>query len=193
MINEGLMFLYSYGYYGGAIGNALARLEQMGFFSYVLPFLLIFTLVFGILSSTRIFRDNRGVDAVIALVVGLLALQFDFVPVFFSQVFPRMGVALAAILVILIVAGFFVSPKKAWQMYILLGIGVIAAIAVVASTFQNVGFYSSYWIYQYLPEVALLIAVVVIVLIVTQVIKGGEGDYDVDTPWRTALVPSGKH
>jgi len=184
MINEGLIFLYSYGYYGGAIGNALSRLEQMGFFAYVLPFLLIFALVFGILSSMKIFRENRGVDAVIALVVALMALQFDFVPVFFSQVFPRMGVALAAVLVILIVAGFFVNPKQAWQMYIFLGIGVIAAIAVVVSTFQNVGFYSSYWIYQYLPEVALLIAVIIIVLIVTQVIKTDpEATYELP-PWR---------
>jgi len=188
MINEGLVFLASYGYYGGAIGNALNRLEQMGFFAYVLPFLLVFTLVFGILSSMKLFRENRGVDAIIALTVSLMALQFDFVPVFFSQVFPRMGVALAAILVILIVAGFFVDPSKGWIMYILLGVGFIAAIAVLVSASGNIGFYSGYWIWNYLPEIALIVGVIVIILIVTQVIKTdpkakyGLGDWRISPP-----------
>jgi len=184
MINEGMIFLASYGYYGGAIGDTLNRLANMGFFAYVLPFLLIFTLVFGILSSMKIFRENRGVDAVISLVVGLLALQFDMVPVFFSQVFPRMGVALAAILVILILAGFFVDVKKAWIMYIFLLIGVIAAIAVLVSTAGNVGFYSSYWIYNYIPEIAVVVGIIVIILIVTNVVKPkSDATYELG-PWR---------
>ena len=83
------------GYYGGSIGNVLAYWEQAGFFSYVLPFLLIFALVYGILTRTQIFKDNRAVNGILALTVGLLALQFDFVPVFFSEIFPRLGVALA--------------------------------------------------------------------------------------------------
>ena len=107
--------------------------------------MLIFTLVFGILSSTKIFRENRSVDAIIALVVALMALQLEMVPVFFTEVFPRLGVALAAILVILILAGFFIDPKKAGIMYTLLGVGVIAAIAVLVSASGNTGFYYSYW------------------------------------------------
>ena len=190
MINEGLMFLASYGYYGGgAIGDALSQLEYMGFFMYILPFLLIFTLVFGILSSMKLFKENRAVDAVIALVVGLMALQFDMVPVFFSQIFPRMGVALAAILVILIVAGFFVDPKKSWIMYIFLGIGFIAAIAVLASTAGNVGFYSSYWIYNYMPEILVIGFVLVLILIITGIIgKKPEDNYNLG-PWRVGNKP----
>ena len=102
MINEVGMFFATYGYYGGAIGDVLNQWEQAGFFSYVLPFLLIFALVFGILSSIQVFKENRAIDAIIALVVGLMALQFEMVPIFFAQVFPRLGVALSVILVILI-------------------------------------------------------------------------------------------
>jgi len=183
MTNGVGIFLASYGYYGGAIGDTLNKLANMGFFAYVLPFLLIFTLVFGILSSMKLFKENRGVDAVIALVVGMMALQFDMVPVFFAQIFPRMGIALAAILVILILAGFFVDPKKAWMMYLFLGIGVIAAIVVLITTASNVGFYSSYWIYQYIPEIAVVVGVIVIILIVTNVIKPKDSAYELG-PWR---------
>ena len=184
MINEGIIFLASYGYYGGAIGDTLNRLANMGFFAYVLPFLLIFTLVFGILSSMKLFKENRGVDAIIALVVGLMALQFDMVPVFFSQVFPRMGVALAAILVILILAGFFVDVKKAWIMYTLLGIGVAAAIVVLVSASGNTGFYSSYWIYNYIPEIAVVVGVIIVILIVVGLMNPkGPTNYELG-PWR---------
>ena len=41
-------FHFSYGYFqGGAIGNILNIWEQAGIFSYAIPFLLIFALVFG--------------------------------------------------------------------------------------------------------------------------------------------------
>jgi hypothetical protein len=175
MINEGMMFLASYGYYGGTIGNTLNRLEQMGVFAYVLPFLLIFTLVFGILSSTNLFK-NKGVNAVIALVVGLMALQMDMVPVFFAQVFPRMGIALAAILVMLILAGFFFEDTKTklWAMRIMLGVGIIAAIVVLTSASGNTGFYASYWFYANGPYLVLGVAVLVMMGIIIA-LAGGDG------------------
>ena len=178
------MFLASYGYYGGAIGDALNRLEQMGFFSYVLPFLLIFSLVFGILSSIKLFRDNRGVDAIIALVVALMALQLDMVPVFFAQVFPRMGIALAAILVILILAGFFIDPSKKWIMYILLGIGVIAAIAVLVSASGSTGFYYSYNFQTWGPPALILVFVIVVIALAVGIKKDKE-PYDLNKVFRS--------
>lgn len=168
MINEGVMFLASYGFYGSGIGNTLNRLTEMGFFDYVLPFLLIFSLVFGILSSIQIFKDNRGIDAIIALVVGLMALQFDIVPLFFAQVFPRLGVALAAILVVLILAGFFIDPKKSWIMYILLGIGAIASVIVLINSAKQTGFYYSWYLSSDTMVVigSFIFAIIVIAVVV---------------------------
>lgn len=55
-MNPGV-FLQYYGYTGGDIGNFLSQLEQMGFFAYALPFLLIFAITFGILSKVHIFKN----------------------------------------------------------------------------------------------------------------------------------------
>lgn len=157
----------SYGYYGGAIGDLLNQWAQMGFFSYLLPFLLIFAVVFGILSSIKIFEKNRGVDAIIALTVGLLALQFDAVPVFFSQIFPRLGIALAVILTIVILAGFFVDTKNAGIMYTLLGIGIVASLIVIVTSFSNFGFSSIFF-----REHMTLIFTIVFVLAALGIIVG---------------------
>ena len=163
-----VVILASYGYYGGAIGDMLSKWEQMGFFSYLLPFLLIFAIVFGILSSMKLFRENRAVDAIIAFAVALLSLQFEFVPVFFSEIFPRMGVGLAVLLVILIIAGFFVDPTKPGIMYALLGIGVIIAVVILVTTSESVGWSSGYWWAQNWE----MLAGVVFVLVALAVIIG---------------------
>ena len=108
--------------------------NDIGVFSYVIPFLLIFAVVFAILDKTKIFtgegKDNRGIIAIIAAAIGLLSLQFDFVSEFFAIVFPRFGIGLSLFLVILIFLGFFYpegekgwSSKVAWVGWVV-GIGV---------------------------------------------------------------------
>lgn len=135
---EGLLSFQVGGFFGGGIGNLLAYWEQLGIFSHGLPFLLIFALVFGILTRSKIFKENKGLNGVISLVVSLLALQFNFVPLFFSEIFPRLGVGLAVILVALILLGLFLPSQNnnkyvGWFMFI--GAFVIF-IVVLAQTFS---------------------------------------------------------
>ena len=85
--------------------------NEMGVFSYVIPFLLIFAVVFAILDKTKMLssanNDNKWIIAIIATAIGLLALQFDFVSEFFAVIFPRFGVGLAVFLSLIIFLGFF--------------------------------------------------------------------------------------
>ena len=118
---------------GGAIGDLLSAWEQAGFFSYLLPFLLIFALVFGILNQIQLFKEKKAINAIIALVVGLMSLQFPMVPLFFSEIFPRLGVGLAIILVVLIFVGMFIDPGKAGIFYILMGIGAVIVVVVLVA------------------------------------------------------------
>lgn len=86
--------------------------NDMGVFSYVIPFLLIFAVVFAILKKTKILGDdNDGILAIISVALGLLSLQFDFVSEFFAIIFPRFGIGLSIFLVLIIFLGFFFQPK----------------------------------------------------------------------------------
>lgn len=141
-----LSFLASYGYFeGGGIGNLLNYWEQLGLFSYMLPFLLIFALIFGILTQINLFKDNKTINGIIALAVGLMALQFPMVPRFFSEVFPRLGIGLAVILIILILVGMFSDPSKKWLMITFMVIGFIVAVVVLVNTAGMVGLSTGYW------------------------------------------------
>ena len=153
-------------FYGGSIGGMLAYWESAGFFSYVLPFLLIFALVFGILTRVKIF-EAKGINAVIALVVGLLALQFHFVPIFFSEIFPRLGIGLAVILALLILAGLFFDPKNKILNYGLLGVGVIVFLVVLVQTFGWLGWGNlQIWYYNWQGILGVIIFLAIIGIIV---------------------------
>ena len=143
---KGLM-LASYGYGGSnSFGSFLSALEQADFFSLVLPFLLVFALVYGILTKIKIFEGSRAVNGIIALVVGLMSLQFGYVSQIFPELFSRTGVGLAILLVVIILGGMFL-PKVGWANYTLLGIGGVVIVVVLVQTAGVVGWGAGSWFY----------------------------------------------
>lgn len=149
---------------GTAIGNIFSSWHQMGFFSYVLPFLIIFAFIFGILFKMNFFKDNNMINAMIALAVGLIAIQIPAVTNFFSIIFPNLGMALAVILVILIITGLFMAQipdqNKKVINYILLGVAAIIVIVVLANTAGSLGWSGAQW---WIDNWAMIVAVVIIV------------------------------
>lgn len=156
---KSVMLAWYGGFESGGIGDFLNEMQNAGFFSYVLPFLLIFALVFGILTQIKIFKEHKSINGVIAFVVGLMALQFDFVPIFFAEIFPRLGVGLAILLLILIFVGIFSDPDSNAVMYTLMGVGMIIAVIVLISTAGSLGWSSGYWWYDNWKTVAVVLVV----------------------------------
>jgi len=165
MLN-GVFVLASAVFPGGALGDLLTKWEEAGFFSYLLPFLLLFALVFGILTRVNIFKDNKVVNGIIALAVALMALQFSFVPDFFSQIFPRLGVGLSIILGVMIVVGLFAPKESPAVNYILLGIGVITIGLIIIQSAGAVGWQSGQWWGQNWPIVIGAIILFILVAVV---------------------------
>jgi len=167
------MFLASYAYFeGGAIGNILNMWEQAGIFSYAIPFLLIFALVFGVLSRMNLFKKadgkpNTAISGVIALAVALMALQFPFVSMFFAEIFPALGVGLAIILVILIISGLFIDPDNKGWMIGLMVVSVAVVIGVLLSASRSMGFiFGTWWRYNWptLLGIGVFIALIIAII-----------------------------
>lgn len=130
----------------------LGQWENAGVFDLILPFLLIFAVIFGILSSTRILGGHKGVNLVISLVIGLMALRLGFVQVFFTELFPRFGVGLAAIIVVVILAALFIPQEHAKGWFIGFAIaGAVIGVLVLIFTFNATTpwfgsyFWQDYW------------------------------------------------
>jgi hypothetical protein len=141
--------------------------QTMGVFNYVLPFLLIFAFVYGILSATRVFSGNKSVNVIMALSIGLLSLQFDYVPLFFSEVFPRFGVGIAVFLVLTILTALFIPTKyfKGWGIGFTI-IGVLIGAIVIYKAFERLGWLGgTYWWDEYGSLIILVIGIAVIVTV----------------------------
>ncbi len=156
--------------WGKSIDEILWYWQDIGVFRYALPFLLIFAMVFGILTKSRIFGENKGVNVVIALAVGLLALQFEFVPEFFSTIFPYAGIGIAAILVGLILTGLFHSDKNWWS-YIFFGLGMLTAVIVVLSSLSSYEWGGGWWwqeSWEAIVTFGILIGLMLLVILATR-------------------------
>lgn len=149
------------------IGSILASWDQIGIFSIVLPFLLIFAVVFAILDRLALFKDKRGINMIVSIAVGLLALYLPIVSDFFSVIFPRLGVGIAVILVAMIlIAAFLPEGKDSWLNYILFGLGALIFIIVVLGSFTNYYWWDSGWWTQYYSGIVVLLIIAVVIAIV---------------------------
>lgn len=107
--------------------SVLQLWEGAGIFDIILPFLLIFSLVFAILEKSKILGKNKGVYAIIALSISFFAINNQDVTRFFAILFANAALGFAVILVLLIFLGFFVQEegKGGW-----LWVGSVFAILV---------------------------------------------------------------
>ncbi len=178
MIGETFLAFYS-NVGGGQIGNLLFQMEQAGVFAYLLPFLLIFAVVFGILSKINIFSNSKGesnqaINVIIALVSALISLQFDLVSVFFAEIFPRFGIGISVILVVLIITGVFLGPNNKGLMKAMSVFAFIVVGWVVVGSIDSFNWYMgsgfSYFWGEYWPTI---IGVVVFLGLIITVIAGG--------------------
>ncbi len=159
------------------ITEILNTWNNVGIFSYVLPFMLMFAIIFAILEKTAILgKDNKAISVIISVATSLMALQFDFVSTFFATIFPKFGIGLAIFLVLMLFLGFFI-PEGDDRKKIDKWIGWILALGIIAwavfSYFQWTVAYQSFafWFKDYFWTLVLLVGMVVLIVLG---VKGSE-------------------
>jgi hypothetical protein len=109
------------------------------FIETILPFLLVFTLVFAILQKTKILGDGKKqIDAIVAFVIGLLFVAFGTATDIVVRMIPVLGIALVVILVFMLLWGSLFKPNE-FEMNnglkiafgILIGLVVMAAVLIL--------------------------------------------------------------
>ncbi|NPE27214.1 hypothetical protein HNV12_04400 [Methanococcoides sp. SA1] len=151
--------------------------NDIGVFSYVIPFLLIFAVVFAILKKTKILSsgtdENNGILAIISVALGLLSLQFDFVSEFFAVIFPRFGIGLSLFLVLIIFIGFFAPDRVAdkglkgsWIGFII-GIGTVIWALSEWDQWNNVGGFGG-WFGENIWALLILGGIIAVIVVVAK-------------------------
>jgi hypothetical protein len=115
---------------------AAPTILQSGLFmNLVLPFLLVFTVIFAILQKSEILgKGKKQVDALVALAVGLIVVAFGNYVEIIGKMTAFMGVAVVVILVFLILTGLFYEQGtfRLGDKTKMVGMGVAIVAIVIA-------------------------------------------------------------
>jgi peptidoglycan/LPS O-acetylase OafA/YrhL len=104
----------------------------------ILPFLLIFVLVFAVLDKSKILGDGkRQISALIALAIALMFITFGSAVNIVSQLIPFLAVFSVIILVFLIMYSFFAADKEGLTIgkEVKIAGGIVALVVLVIAVF----------------------------------------------------------
>jgi len=90
--------------------NAVLLLQDFGFFSVILPFVLVYALIFGLLTNIQLFGSDdssKTVNQVIALAVGAFVITSTDAVNNLAAIIPQAGFLLVVSLLLLMVLGIF--------------------------------------------------------------------------------------
>jgi len=132
-------------FYGG---NTI--LSHPIFVETILPFLLVFTIVFGVLQKSKIFGDGkRQIDAIVALVIGLLVISFAQATGIILQITVFMAVSLVILLVLMILLGSFTKEGEFFEKIFTTPVKIIAGLVVTLGVIIAVVYITGFWQYLY--------------------------------------------
>lgn len=112
-------------------------LEQAGVFDVVLPFLLIFTLVFGFLEKIKLFGTKDGqprtnINAIFSLLVAGFMLTQEEIIEKITSFLPRVSLIMLIFVMLLLLIGTFIGERQhEWTG----GVFAVAAILCLIAVF----------------------------------------------------------
>ncbi|MBI2662599.1 hypothetical protein HYX11_04020 [Candidatus Woesearchaeota archaeon] len=102
--------------YGTSLGNLGVYFQTYGIMDFLLPFILVFTIVFAVMQKSKILGENKNFNVIIALVLGLLfviphitgnyPLGYDPVQVM-NDALPSISLVSIAAIMLLLLMGIF--------------------------------------------------------------------------------------
>ena len=112
----------------------------------ILPFLLVFTLIFAVLDKTKILGDGKKqINAIIAFVIGLIFVSVAYAVNITNQIVVYLAVVAVVILVFSLLFGFASSSKEftmpdgiKWTFGILIALGLIIVILIASGAWDKI-------------------------------------------------------
>ncbi len=175
------------------LANAIQFFKDFGLFDVVLPFLLVFTIVFAILEKTKILgvedgKPKKNLDSMVAFVIGLLVVATNKIVNALNAALPNVVLLIVVSVSFLLLIGMFwksdemdfmTKHKTLYQGFVIFFL--IAVILIFSGSIEKEGGVSwlSYF-YDYVMKnwggsvVSSFIMLLVIIFAVYFVASGGK-------------------
>lgn len=106
------------------------------FVELILPFLLVFTLVFAVLDKSKLLGEGkRQINAIVSLVVGLIFISFSYATGIIVKLVPFLAVSLVILFIFMLVWGF-ISGKTEGDVLgggLKIALGIIFGFAIIVA------------------------------------------------------------
>lgn len=122
------------------------------FVETILPFILVFTIVFGVLQKSQLFGEKKKqIDSLVAAVIGLLAISFGQAIGIILQLTVFLSVGLVVVLVMMLLLGSFGAEGKMFgdEGTFPKWLKRVSVIAVVLAVVIAVTYITGFWTYLY--------------------------------------------
>lgn len=129
--------LTQYPMFYGPLDQMVMQWSQIGVFTVLLPFVLVFAVVFAILEKIDLLK-NRGVHTIIALAIAFFTISNPYVTSFFVPLFSNLGLGVAILITLVILLGLAINPEGGtWRtIFTIVGIGLFIVILARAKIFD---------------------------------------------------------
>lgn len=164
--------------------------ESWGLTDVMLPFLLIFVIIFAVLEKTKLFgEEKRNINTVIALVFALLVViphvtnsypsGFDVVQIL-NEALPAVSLVIIAVLMLLVLIGIFGQEKVFLGMAMPGWITFVSVILIIGIFGNAAGWWAgglTPWLERQFGSDAIAIIIMLLVFgVIIAWITGGEGE-----------------
>ncbi len=151
--------------------DMLQTMESVGFYDVVFPFLIVFTIFYGILQKVKLFGTSdstKNINVVIAFVTAFFVLRVPWIIETIKQFLPRVSLFVIILLMVLLILGIFGTSAEGWTglpffLAVLLSVGGI--IWAVYGSIPGTTTALPYWMQLTPSDKGILMAIGIFVLI----------------------------
>ena len=177
------------------LSRAIDFFREFGLFDIILPFLLVFTLVFAILEKTKIFgteedgkTPRKNLNAMVGFVIGLLVVATARVVSIINKALPNIVLLLVIAVSFLILLGVFVKSgeldfsQKHKKLYLFLLLLIFSGVVLIFLAAMDLE--SGQSVLDYIIEFILtqwsgavfgsIVILIVVILAIWFIVGGGE-------------------
>ncbi|MDP1694994.1 MAG: hypothetical protein Q8L34_05640 [Candidatus Woesearchaeota archaeon] len=117
----------------------IRQLEAAGFYQVLLPFILIFTIIFAVLQKVRLFGANaKNINVVIAILIAFFTIRAGAVVLLINQFLPKVSAIVLVIMMLLLVLGIFGISGDTWTGWPFFAAVLLSIVAVGWSVFSSI-------------------------------------------------------
>lgn len=138
----------------------------------ILPFALVFTLIFAILEKSKILGEDRHqINSIISLVTAFILIAMPLARAVIVQVVPIIAVLAVLILVFMLILGFVGGTTKEGNLNKGLGIAIaiITGIVLIAAVLWSTGWLSKILAMSKQPQASIFWQSVIFIIIIAVV------------------------